>query len=135
SIGDEWDIYEIVFMSAARNFIGGREGRLADETGKRQFYDDLVVAAFQAMKEIAPYLPAGFEALTYNDSNALFATGQAAMYFDGSWSVGTFKDVAFEWSVFAVPPPAGKPAYVCFHPDAGLAMNLATAHPEAARTF
>ena len=29
SLGDEWDIAEVVFMSLAPNFIGGREGRLA----------------------------------------------------------------------------------------------------------
>jgi raffinose/stachyose/melibiose transport system substrate-binding protein len=135
SLGDEWDINEVVFMSLAPNFIGGREGRLAYENGTRQFNDASVVAAFQAVKDLAPFLPQGFEALTYNDSNALFATGQAAMYFDGSWTIGTFNDVSFEWSVFAVPPPAGKPGYVCFHADAGMAMNAATKHRAEAETF
>lgn len=134
-LGDEWDIAEVVFMSLAPNYIGGREGRLAYENGSRPWNDDAVVAAFDAMGDLEPYLPNGYRALTYQDSNALFASGQAAMYFDGSWSIGTYGEVDFSWSVFAVPPPAGQPGYVCFHADAGMAMNAATAHPEEAKTF
>lgn len=135
SLGDEWDIAEVVFMSIAPNFIGGREGRLAYESGKRPWNDANMVAAFQAMKDLVPYLPAGFEALTYNDSNAIFATGQAAMYFDGSWTLGTFKDVPFQWGVFAPPPPKGKSPQICFHADAGIAMNSKTKYSKEASEF
>lgn len=135
SLGDEWDIAEVVFMNIAPNFIGGREGRLAYESGKKAWNDADMVATFQAMKDLVPFLPQGFEALTYNDSNALFATGKAAMYFDGSWTLGTFKDVPFQWGVFAAPPPKGKKAQVTFHADAGLAMNKATKHPKEAAEF
>jgi len=134
-LADEWDIAEVVFMSLAPNYIGGREGRLEYESGRRPWNDDAVVAAFSAMADLKPYLPEGFQAISYNDSNALFATGQAAMFFDGSWSIGTYEGVDFDWSVFAVPPPAGKPGHVCFHADAGMAMNRATAHPEEAKLF
>jgi len=136
SLGDEWDINEVVFMNLAPNFIGGREGRLAYDEGKTPFNDKKVVALFQAMASLAPYLPEGFEALTYNDSNALFATGQAAMYFDGSWTLGTFSDVDFDWGVFAPPAPDGqKVHYICFHPDAGMAINSSTKYPEEAKIF
>lgn len=135
SLGDECDIAEVVFMSIAPNFIGGREGRLAYERGERPWNDSNMVAVFQAMKDLVPYLPQGFEALTYNDSNALFATGKAAMYFDGSWSLGTFKNVSFDWGVFAPPPPKGKSPQLCFHADAGIAMNTKTKYPKEAREF
>lgn len=135
SLGDEWDIAEVVFMNIAPDFIGGREGRLAYESGKRPWNDPNMVAAFQAMKDLVPFLPEGFEALTYNDSNALFATGKAAMYFDGSWTLGTFKAVPFQWSVFGPPPPKGKQPQICFHPDAGIAMNTTTKHPKEAQEF
>ncbi len=134
-LADEWDIAEVVFMSLAPNYIGGMEGRLEYESGRRPWNDQAVVAAFSAMADLKPYLPEGFQAISYNDSNALFATGQAAMFFDGSWSIGTYEGVDFDWSVFAVPPPQGKPGYVCFHADAGMAMNSATAHPEEAKLF
>jgi len=135
SLGDEWDIAEVVFMSIAPNFIGGREGRLAYESGKRPWNDANMVATFQAMKDLVPYLPAGFEALNYNDSNALFATGKAAMYFDGSWSLGTFAGVPFQWGVFAPPPPKGKTPQICFHADAGITMNTKTKYPKEASEF
>ncbi|WP_246745024.1 ABC transporter substrate-binding protein [Thiospirochaeta perfilievii] len=136
SLGDEWDITEVVFMNIAPNFIGGMEGRLAYDKKEKAFNGPEVVALFEAMKSLAPYLPGGFEALGYNDSNALFATGQAAMYFDGSWSISTFDDVDFEWGI--LPPPAPKGAekeYITFHADAGMAMNSKTKHPNEVKTL
>lgn len=136
SLGDEWDITEVVFMSIAPNYIGGMEGRLAYDKGEKKFNGPEVVALFQAMASLKPYLPGGFEALGYNDSNALFATGQAAMYFDGSWTIGTFDDVDFEWGILPPPAPKGaKKEYITFHADAGLAMNSSTKHPEEVKTL
>ena len=134
ALGDEWDIAEVVFMSIAPNFIGGYEGRLAYDKGEKEFNGPEVVALFEAMASLAPYLPEGFSGLSYNDSNALFATGQAAMYFDGSWSIGTFKDVDFEWDILPPPAPVGSNnEYITFHADAGMAMNVSTAYPEEAK--
>lgn len=135
SLKDQWDINEVFLMSIAPNFIGGPEGRKAYENGTRRFNDSQMVALFQAMKDVAQYCPKGFEALTYNDSSSIFATQQAAMYFDGSWSITNYKDVPFTWSVFAPPPPRGMKPYVTFHIDAGLAMNAKTKFPKEARTF
>jgi raffinose/stachyose/melibiose transport system substrate-binding protein len=135
SLKDQWDINEVVLMSIAPNFIGGPEGRREYEDGTRKFNDSHIVALFQALKDIARYCPKGFEALTYNDSSSLFANQKAAMYFDGSWSIGNYRDVKFNWSVFAPPPPKGMKPYVCFHVDAGLAMNAKTKFPEQAKGF
>lgn len=133
ALGDEWDIAEVVFMNIAPNFIGGYEGRLAYDSGEKEFNGPEVVAIFEAIASLKPYLPEGFEALSYNDSNALFATGRAAMYFDGSWTIGTFKDVNFEWGVLPPPAPAGSnEEFVCFHADAGMAINTSTMYPEEA---
>ena len=41
------------------------------------------------------------------------------MYFDGSWTMASFTDMKFDWSVFAPPPPKGKKGSVTFHPDSG----------------
>ncbi len=107
--GDPWTIAEIVFMNLAPNFIGGVDGRMAYLNGERCFNDANAVAAFQAVADMAPFLPDGQEALVYYDSQALFETGQAAMFFGGSWDIPTFeKDIAdFEWGVFATPPLEG----------------------------
>ncbi|MGO8694840.1 MAG: ABC transporter substrate-binding protein [Rectinemataceae bacterium] len=134
-LADQWDINEVVLMNIAPNFLGGPAGRLAYENGKTKFNDAKMVSLFQAMKDIAPYCPKGFEALTYNDENALFVNQKAAMYFDGSWTMASFKDMKFNWSVFAPPPPEGHKGYVTFHPDSGIAMNSKTQHPKECKLF
>lgn len=135
--GDEWTIAEIVFMNLAPNFIGGREGRLAYLNGERCFNDPNVVAAFEAVEDIAPYLPEGQEALTYYDSQQIFLQGEAAMWMGGSWDIPFFEgeNPDFEWSIFNVPPPEGRECHVTFHLDAGMGINAASDKKEAARTF
>lgn len=136
-VADQWDINEVVMMSILPSAVGGSEGRLAYEAGKRPFNDAAIVAAFQQIKDLAPYLPKGFEALTYNDAQALFALGKAAMYFDGSWTVPQFMDQikGIKWSIFSTPPAKGKAAFVEFHPDSAIAINPASKNIEAAKTF
>jgi raffinose/stachyose/melibiose transport system substrate-binding protein len=135
--GDEWTIAEIVFMNLAPNFIGGREGRLAYLAGERCFNDENAVAAFQAVQDLAPFLPPGQQALTYYDSQQLFLMGEAAMWLGGSWDIPFFEseNIDFEWSIFAVPPPAGSQGHITFHLDAGMGLNSASPNKEAARLF
>ncbi len=134
-LAEEWDINECFMMGILPAFTGGRDGRLAYEAGKTPFNDPKMVKAFQAMADVAKYAPRGFEALTYNDSNALFATGKAAMYADGSWTLDTFKDVPFKWGNFAFPAPKGSKPAITFHADAGLTMNAKTKYPAEAKAF
>ncbi|GAB4572330.1 MAG: extracellular solute-binding protein [Anaerolineae bacterium] len=138
--GDEWTIAEIVFMNLAPTFIGGYEGRQAYLKGERCFNDEHAVAAFQAVADIAPFLPEGQEALTYYDSQQLFLLGEAAMWMGGSWDIPFFEgeEPDFEWSVFAIPAPEGQEEeYVTFHMDAGMGLNAAAPeeHKEAAKLF
>jgi len=135
--GDTWTIAEIVFMNLAPNFIGGLEGRMEYLTGKRCFNDERVVSAFQAVKDLAPFFPDNHELLTYYDSQQLFVQGMAAMWLGGSWDIPYFEatEPAFEWSVFAPPPPSGQPAYLTFHLDVALGLNAASTHKEEARVF
>lgn len=133
--GSEWTMAEIVFMNLAPNFIGGRAGRMEYLEGKRCFNDARVVAAFQAVADISPYLPENQDLLTYTDSQQLFLQGKAAMFLGGSWEIPFFEaeNPAFAWSVFAPPPPAGQPGYLTFHLDAGLGLNAASRRKEQAR--
>lgn len=106
-------------------------------TGERCFNDERVVAAFQAVKDLSPFFPESYELLTYTDSLQLFAQGKAAMWMGGSWDIPFFEatGTAFEWSVFAPPPPAGKPGYITFHLDVAMGLNAASTHKEEAKTF
>jgi raffinose/stachyose/melibiose transport system substrate-binding protein len=135
--GDPWTVAELVFMNLAPSFIGGREGRMAYLNGERCFDDPAMTDAFEAVAELAPFLPDHHELLTYADSRELFAQGQAAMFLSSSLDIAFFEasDVGFPWSVFAIPAPEGREAHVTFHPDAGVALNAASSHPEEARTF
>ncbi len=135
---DAWDINEVVMMQLIPSNIGGYDGRMAYLNGERCFNDADMVAAFQQIADLKPFLPAGFEATSYYDSQQLVAQGQAAMMFDGSWSTGGFKkDIgeSFKWGVFYAPPPAGKDKYIEFHVDAAVGANAASKNLDAAKTF
>jgi branched-chain amino acid transport system substrate-binding protein len=130
-----WTTAEFIFMGIAPNFIGGREGRLMYESGQRCFNDKYVVAAFQAIAEIAPFLPesateAGYEA-------NLFLQSKTAMFIGTSWSISEFEkeQLNFEWSTFAIPAPAGQPKYVTYHPNVAIGLNAASKHKDEAKLF
>jgi raffinose/stachyose/melibiose transport system substrate-binding protein len=134
---DTWTIAEIVFMNLAPTFIGGLGGRLAYLNGERCFNDENAVAAFQAVADIAPFFPPDQSGLGYYDSQALFATGEAAMFLGGSWDIPLFeKDAAaIDWGVFPVPAPEGGDRFVTFHLDAGMGINAASTKKDAAKVF
>ncbi|MBU0510304.1 MAG: ABC transporter substrate-binding protein [Chloroflexi bacterium] len=135
--GSQWTMAEIVFMNLAPNFIGGREGRMEYLTGERCFDDAHVVAAFQAIADIAPFLPENQDLLSYADSLQFFLQGKAVMWMGGSWDIPYFEseNPDFTWSVFAPPPPSGDPGYITFHLDAGMGLNDTSSHKEEAKKF
>lgn len=136
-IQDEWSVNELILMNLAPNFIGGRAGRLAYLAGQRCFNDDHSVAAFQAVADLATFLPTNKADLSYADSQQLFLDGQAAMLLGASWDIPALEAVEtpFAWRVFALPAPAGRPTVVTFQPDTAIGLNPASAHPEEARLF
>ena len=134
---DAWDINEVVMMQFIPSNIGGYEGRMAYLNGERCFNSEEMVASFQQIDDMQPFLPTGFEATSYYDSAQLFSQGQAAMMLDGSWSIGGFEKDAtdFEWGVFYPPALEGKDQYVTFHIDAAIGANAGSPNLEAAMTF
>jgi raffinose/stachyose/melibiose transport system substrate-binding protein len=134
---DAWDINEVVMMQFIPSNIGGYEGRMAYLNGERCFNSEEMVASFQQIDDMQPFLPTGFEATSYYDSAQLFSQGLAAMMLDGSWSIGGFEKDAtdFEWGVFYPPALEGKDQYVTFHIDAAVGANAASPNLEAAMTF
>jgi raffinose/stachyose/melibiose transport system substrate-binding protein len=134
-LGDEWDILEVYFLGMLPNFIGGPAEREKYERGEKRLNDDAFVAAFQAMADSARYLPRGHEAVTYNDSQALFHTQQAVMFMDGSWTAGVYAGANFDWSIFAMPAPRGRNTAVVFQSDAAITYNSKTRFPQESRDF
>jgi len=134
-VADEWDILECFFLGMVPSFVGGGEVRVQYESGARKLNDEAFVGAYSAFAQAAPYLPQGFEAVTYNDSQALFNTEMAVMFADGSWTISVYDGVPFEWGLFALPGPEAKDTKITFHPDMAITMNTATKHPEEAKAF
>ena len=135
--GEEWTINEIVFFNLAPNFIGGYEGRMAYLTGERCFNDDHMIAAFQALADLSPFLPPNHTLLKYIDSLSMFIQGQAAMWMGGSWDIPFIESESprFEWDVFAPPAPRNSPRFMTFQLDAGMGLNRNSENKAAARTF
>lgn len=134
-VAEEWDILECVFFGMLPNYIGGPESRMAYESGEKKLDDESFLKAYADIAKLAPYLPNGFEAVTYNDSQVLFATGQAAMFMDGSWTVGTYGDTGFEWGTFAMPAPEGSETAITYHLDAAIGINPASKNVDQAKAF
>ncbi|MDR0637016.1 MAG: extracellular solute-binding protein [Treponema sp.] len=134
-VADEWDILEVFYLAFLPNYVGGGAERVAYESGAKKLNDANFVASFQAVADTAKYLPKGFESVTYNDSQALFNTQQAVMFLDGSWTAGVYADAPFEWGLFAIPAPAGRPTLITFHPDMAITYNKATKYPQECQDF
>jgi raffinose/stachyose/melibiose transport system substrate-binding protein len=134
-VNEEWDILEVFYLGMLPNFVGGASERAAYESGAKKLNDASFVASFQAMADVAKYLPRGFESVTYNDSQALFNTQQAAMFMDGSWTAGVYADAPFEWGLFAMPAPRGGTTRITFHPDMAITYNKATKYPKECQEF
>ena len=134
-VADEWDILEVYFLGMLPNFAGGALERVKYETGEKKLNDADFIAAFQAMADSAKYLPKGYKAVTYNDSQALFNTQQAVMFMDGSWTASVYDGAAFEWGVFAMPAPRGKTTKIAFHPDMAITWNAKSKYPQECKDF
>ena len=118
-----WAFTEILHPAVAAAFLPDEwlEKLAAGEVG----YDfPEFVKTFEAIGQIVPYLIQGWEGMTYGDARAAFANGEAAMIFDGNWSVPTFRDLNpdLDFDVFVLPGPAGK---MYWRLDGGWGINAA----------
>ena len=130
-------LVENVLLNLAPNFIGGREGRQAYLSGERCFDDENVVAVFQAIADLSLFLPDNHAALTPIDSKQRFLSGDAVMWMGRSWEISDLEaaEPDFSWSVFAVPPPAGRPSHITFHPGFAIGVNARSDHKAEAQQF
>jgi raffinose/stachyose/melibiose transport system substrate-binding protein len=134
---DMWEAATMGFQNIGPNYWKGEEGRLALIAGTQKYTDQPYVDTWAELARWAQYMPPGFEAVKYPDSQSLFTLGKAAIYPTGSWETSVFESQAdFPMGIF--PPPVAKEGDTCYisdHTDIALGMNAATKHPEAAKTF
>lgn len=135
--GDSWTVATLLLQNWIPNIIGGPEGRLEYQTGERCLNDEQMAEAYQRLVDIAPYLPAGQEALSYYDSQQLFLLEESPMWIGGSWDIPYFEleEPEFAWSIFPVPAAEGDPNYMEWELDAGVGINAASEHVEEAKVF
>jgi raffinose/stachyose/melibiose transport system substrate-binding protein len=134
---DQWEAATMGYQNIGPNYWQGENGRLALISGDAKFSDPEHVAVFEQLAQWAPYLPSGFQAQTYPDSQNFFTLGMAGIYPAGSWDITLFNDQA-DFSLGAFPPPvenAGDTCYISDHTDIALGMNPATENEAAARAF
>ena len=134
---DQWEAATMGFQNIGPNYWKGEKGRLGLIEGTEKFTDPQYVAVWQQLAEWTPYLPEGFQAQSYPDSQNLFTLGGGAIYPAGSWEIALFNEQAdFEMGAFKPPLPEGADTcYISDHTDIALGMNPKTQYPEAAKAF
>ncbi|WP_298209491.1 ABC transporter substrate-binding protein [Acidovorax sp.] len=134
---DQWETNQIVFTSLGANYWKGEDGRKALIAGKKKFTDPEFVDAWTSMARWSAYMPRGYQAQTYGDSQSLFATGRAAIYPTGSWDISYFQQNSkIEFGAF--PPPVRKSGDTCYisdHTDIGMGVNSQSKNKEEAKVL
>jgi raffinose/stachyose/melibiose transport system substrate-binding protein len=90
---DQWESATMGYQNIGPTLWDGETGRKALINGTAKYSDGGFLAAFEALAKWKPYLPPGYQALAYPDSQNLFAQGRGAIYPAGSWDIGVFRQM------------------------------------------
>lgn len=134
---DQWETSQIVFTSIGPNRWKGEDGRKGLLTGRMKFTDPEFVGAWEVMAKWAKYLPSGYQAQTYGDSQNLFGSGRAAIYPAGSWDIAYFEQNS-KVNFGAFRPPvqkAGDTCYISDHTDLAMGINSKSKNKHDAQVF
>jgi raffinose/stachyose/melibiose transport system substrate-binding protein len=134
---EQWEAATMGFQNIGPNYWHGEDGRLALISGKEKFTDAPYVDTFKELAAWKPYMPPGYEAQKYADSQSMFTLGRAAIYPAGSWEISLFNQQA-KFKMGAFPPPvakAGDTLYISDHTDIAMGMNATGKHQAEARKF
>jgi raffinose/stachyose/melibiose transport system substrate-binding protein len=135
---DQWESATMGYQNIGPTLWDGEAGRKALIKGDARYDDGGFLAAFEALAKWKPYLPPGYQALAYPDSQNLFAQGRGAIYPAGSWDIGVFRQMnpKLDLGVFKPYTFEGKTeAVIDDHPDIALGLNAASKNKDAARVL
>jgi raffinose/stachyose/melibiose transport system substrate-binding protein len=134
---DTWTVAAMGFNNIGPNYWAGEEGRQALIGGDAKFTDPEFMSVWETLQSWTDYMPEGYRAVNYSDTQNLFTTGRAAIFPTGSWEISGFEEQAdFALDVFRPPVrEAEQQCYISDHIDIAMGMNAATPHAEEARTF
>ena len=88
---DQWESATMGFQNIGPDYWKGEDGRQALIKGTAKFTDEPYIKTWQDLADWAPYLPTGYEAEKYPDSQTLFTLGKGAIYPTGSWEISQFE--------------------------------------------
>ena len=134
---DQWEAATMGFQNIGPNFWAGEKGRKGLIAGTEKFTAPGYVKTFVTLAQWAPFLPRGFSAQSYSDSQNQFLLGRAAIYPAGSWEIAQFSKEA-KFGLGAFPPTVtakGDNCYISDHTDIGIGMNAASKNKAAAMKF
>ncbi|MEF9930138.1 MAG: ABC transporter substrate-binding protein [Massilia sp.] len=136
-MADGWEASQLVFTNIGPNFWRGEAGQKALADGRARLTDPPFVEALRFGARMGAYLPASAATQTYGQSQAMFATGRAAIYPAGSWDIARFSSApGLELGVFAAPVKRrGDACFISDHMDLGLGVNRASKNKQDAFKF
>ena len=129
---------EQLHAAVGPTFYGGTQFFNDLASGKKTFTDKAYVASLNAVKNLAAYMPQGFEGVDYNTARGLFANEKAAFYIGGNYELGYFRSLNPSLQAGWIPPvakTAGAPKYVSTWADGAFAINAKTESKVAALKF
>ncbi|TAH13638.1 MAG: carbohydrate ABC transporter substrate-binding protein [Curvibacter sp.] len=135
---DGWETSEIVYTGQGPAYWKGEEGRQGLIKGTKKFSDPEFVAPLKFMEKLADFLPRGYQAQGYGDSQTLFASGKAAIIPTGSWDISFYdkEGKGLEYGAFRpVVPKKGDTCYISDHIDMAMGMNAKTKNKKDAEVF
>jgi raffinose/stachyose/melibiose transport system substrate-binding protein len=135
---DKWPAFHQ--FSILSNNIVGKKKLLDTIAGKVSWKDPDYVRAvklFFVDMNKAGYFIKDSTAVSYDDGNAVFYTGKAAMHMTGTWLISgmTTNVKDFEVGGFFFPSIDGKPVYPPAGVGSGYFVSSKTAHPKEATDF
>lgn len=101
-----------------------------------KFTDELFVKTSEAYLKMAQYFNDNAISTAYGEAQSLFQNGQAAMIFDGTWSVTSYTNVMGEKvGAFNYPGAEGASTEFLMNFDEGYSIGARTEHPELCAEF
>ena len=129
---------EQLHASVGPTFYGGTQFFNDVAAGKKTFTDKAYIASLKAVKDLVPFMPAGFEGIDYNTARGLFANEKAAFYIGGNYELGYFRSLNPSLQAGWIPPVAkvaGAKKYVSTWADGAYAINAKTSNKAASIKF
>jgi raffinose/stachyose/melibiose transport system substrate-binding protein len=118
--------------------FGGEEYVQKLLSGEVNFTDAAFKESIKRMNDLVPYFPPDFVAIDDKDAQALFYTGKAAMYINGSHRLETFENLNPDLPLDIMPALAkekGGETPMINWVDGSYGIAKATKHPEEAKAF